>query len=99
MHVPDELLRDRAAAAAILVEDLALDDAEHRTDVDAVVLVESLILDGDERLGDVPGQRLERNRRPRLVSDLADRRRIAREDERRLRQRDDLPCLAGLGRR
>jgi hypothetical protein len=44
VHVPDELLRDRASAAAILVEDLALDRGHHRTEIDPVVLVKALVL-------------------------------------------------------
>ena len=67
--------------------------------VDAVVLVEALVLDGDERLPDVLGQRADRDARARLASDLADERAVAREHERRLRLRDDLPRRSGGLRR
>ena len=95
MHVPDELLRDRARAAAMIagdpLEDLALDGAGDADQVDAVVLVEALVLDGDERLADVLRQRANRDARARLAPDLADERPVAREDERRLRLGNDLP--------
>ena len=73
MHVADELLRDRARAAAVLAHDLSLDRAEHADDVDAVVLVEALIFDRDERLRTYAGKRLERHAGPHLVTDFADR--------------------------
>src|SRR5581483_4035551 len=58
MHVPDELLRD-GAAAALSADDLAERRGRGRLDIDAVVLVEALVFGGDERLRHVPRQRLE----------------------------------------
>jgi len=62
------------------------------------VLVEALVLDRDERLRDVLRQRPNGHAGSHLATDLADRRAVAREDERRLGKRDDLPsfaCAAG----
>ncbi len=98
MHVPDELLRDGAAAAAVLIEDLALDGAEDGLHIDAVVLVEALVLDRDEGLRNVRRKRRERHARAKFVADLADQRIVAREHERRLWQLNDLPGFAGLVR-
>ena len=84
----------------LLADDLALDRAERRLDVDAVVLVEALVLDGDERLRDVPGSDSKRYARADLAADLADQRAVAREDERRLRQRmicQASPVRSGCG--
>src|SRR6185369_3060229 len=98
VHVPDELLRDRARTAAMPardpVEQLALDGAGDADQIHAVVLIEALILYGDERLSDVLGQRADRDARPGFPSHLADERAIAGVDERRLRLGDDLPGLA-----
>src|SRR5262245_44958890 len=85
VHVPDELLRNGARAAAILVEDLPLDRAEHSDDVDAVVLVEPLVFNRDEGLADVLRKRANRDVGAHLLPDLADQRSVARVDERRLR--------------
>ena len=97
MHVADELLRDRARATAVLAENLADDRGADGLPVHAVVLVEALVLDRDERLGDVPGQRLDRDAVPDFAADVADQRSVAREHARGLRELNDLPRFAGRG--
>ena len=93
MHVADELLRDRARAARMPAQRI-LERRGHAHDVDAVVLVEALILHGDERLAHVRRQRANRHAHAELAAELADQLPVAREHERRLRLRHDLPCLA-----
>src|SRR6185369_7571289 len=97
VHVPDELLRDRARAPAVAacdpLEDLALDGAGDADQIDAVVLVEALVLDGDECLTNVLRQRADGDARARFTPHLADERSVARVDERRLRLGNDLPGL------
>src|SRR3569833_490487 len=82
MHVADELLRNRAAAAAIVADDLAEHRARYRASVDAVVLIEALIFDRDERLWHVPRQRLQRDAVTNLAADVADERAVASEHAR-----------------
>ena len=76
--------------------DLADDRADDGFDVDAVVIVEALIFDRDERLRHVGRQRFEWHVRAEFVTDFTDERAVAREDERRLRQGNDLPRFARL---
>ena len=79
MHVPDELLRDRARAAPV-TEDVVLDRAGDADYVNAVVLVETLVFDSDKRLADVLRERPNRDAAPDLGTHLANQRPIASEN-------------------
>src|SRR5689334_9182553 len=95
VHIPDELLRNRARAAPpSLAEKLPLDGTGDADQIDAVVLIEALILDGDKRVREISGKGPQSDARAELASNLSDQRSISRENERRLRLRRDLPRLA-----
>ncbi len=80
VHVPDELLRDRAGSAGVAAYGV-LQRAGDADDVHAVVLIEALILHRDERLADVLGQRPYRDQRPLLRAQVTDQRAVACEHE------------------
>ena len=72
VHVPDELLSDRARATAPLAEELSLDRAGDADQVDTIMLIETLILDGDEGVREVTRQRSKRDTRAELTAYLTD---------------------------
>ena len=80
MHVANELLRDRARAAT-LSKNVVLQRAGDADDIDPVVLVEAVVLHGNERLWQILRQRFDRHTGADLLSDLADERSVACQDE------------------
>src|SRR5882672_846117 len=98
MHVAHELLGYRAGSSA-LAEDVVLEGAGDADDIDSVVLVEAVIFHGNERLRQILRQRTDRYAGADLLTDLADERPIARQNQRRLRHRDDRPGLGVVGPR
>jgi hypothetical protein len=96
VHVPDELLSDRARATAPLAEELSLDRAGDADQVDTIMLIETLILDGDEGVREVTRQRSKRDTRAELTAYLTDEGSVTTENERRLGLSRDLPRL-GVG--
>ena len=92
MHVADELLRDRARATRVAAQRI-LDRGGHADHIHTIVLVEALVFDRDERLPDVRRQRSKRHAHAELRAQLTNQLPVAREHERRLRLRHDLPRL------
>ena len=90
VHVADELLRDRTRAPA-LAENIVLQSPGDADDIHAVVLIEAVVFDRDESLRQIFRQRSDGDAGADLLADLANQRAVARENEGRLRHRDDRP--------
>src|SRR5258706_8977237 len=98
MRGAPDLLGYRAGSSA-LAEDVALEGAGDAADIDSVVVVEAVSFHGNERLRQILRQRTDRYAGADLLTDLADERPIARQNQRRLGHRDDRPGLGVVGPR